>query len=106
MAMKSNDPIGSLFRRKLVEMYGDRLGKVILFGSHARGNARTDSDYDVAVFLKSVPNRWQELDRLADASLDFVDETGVVVNAFAYPLAAYDERTPLMGEIRREGVEL
>jgi hypothetical protein len=30
MAVKSNDPIGSLFRRKLVEMYGDRLDKVPL----------------------------------------------------------------------------
>src|SRR6516164_965824 len=106
MTTKSNDPIGSLFRRKLFEMYGDRLDKVIVFGSHARGDARNDSDYDVAVFLKSVQDRWEEIDRLADASLDFVDETGVVVNAFAYPLAAYDERTPLMGEIRREGVEL
>jgi hypothetical protein len=58
------------------------------------------------VFLKSVQDRWEEVDRLANTSLDFVDETGVVVNALPYPLSAYDERTPLMGEIRREGVEL
>ena len=106
MGTKSIDPILTLYRRKLDEIYGDRLERVVLFGSRARGDARVDSDYDVAVFLKSVQDRWQELDRLADASLDFVDETGVVVNALPYSLAAYQEQTPLMGEVRREGVDV
>lgn len=101
-----DDPILTRVRRELHELYGDRLERIVLFGSRARGEARADSDYDVAVFLKSMPDRWQELDRLADLSLAFVDETGVVVNALPYLRSAYQERTPLMGEIRREGVDL
>ena len=38
------------FRAALNEMYGDRIDRVVLFGSRARGDARPDSDYDVAVF--------------------------------------------------------
>ena len=47
----SGDPILKRFRTALDEIYGDRLERVVLFGSRARGDARPDSDYDVAVFL-------------------------------------------------------
>jgi predicted nucleotidyltransferase len=57
----SNDPILKRFRAALDEMYGDRLERVVLYGSRARGDARKDSDYDVAVFLKGFTNRWQEV---------------------------------------------
>ena len=53
MGTKAIDPILTLYRRKLDEIYGDRLERVVLFGSRARGDARVNSDYDVAVFLKS-----------------------------------------------------
>ncbi|PNE12948.1 MAG: hypothetical protein CR217_00215 [Beijerinckiaceae bacterium] len=34
------------FRAALDKIYGSRLDRVVLFGSHARGEARPDSDYD------------------------------------------------------------
>ena len=64
-ATPPNDPVLARFRRALDEMYGKQLDRVVLFGSRARGDARPGSDYDVAVFLKSLPDRWAELDRLA-----------------------------------------
>ena len=45
------DPVLVRFRKALDEMYGDRLDRVVLFGSRARGDAHAESDYDVAVFL-------------------------------------------------------
>ncbi len=38
--------------------------KIILFGSHARGDAREDSDVDFLVIERSVPNRVAEMVRL------------------------------------------
>ena len=61
-----NDPVLNRFKAALDAMYGTRIERVVLFGSRARGDARDDSDYDIAVFLKSLGDRWQELDRLAD----------------------------------------
>lgn len=38
--------------------------KVVLFGSHARGDAGPDSDVDLLVIERDVPNRAQEMVRL------------------------------------------
>jgi len=103
---KKDDPILAQFRAALEEIYGDRLDRVVLFGSRARGDGRPDSDYDIAVFLKSLPDRWAELDRLADLRVSFIDETGAFFDVKPYLAAAYGERTPLMREIREEGLDL
>ena len=50
-----DDPVLTTLRRRLEEMYGPRLARVVLFGSRARGDHHADSDYDVAVFLTVLP---------------------------------------------------
>ncbi len=100
------DPVLLRFRSALADLYGDEIDRVVLFGSRARGDARPDSDWDVAVFLKSLPDRWVELDRLADLCGSFIDDANVFFDAKPYPAVAYQERTPLMREIRREGLTL
>jgi predicted nucleotidyltransferase len=102
----ANPIVLAKFRAALNEMYGDRIERVVLFGSRARGEADTESDYDVAIFLKDLDDRWAELDRLAILRVRFLDETGVFFDAKPYPAGAYRERSPLMHEIRREGVNL
>ena len=94
------------FRLSLMALYGPRLERVVLFGSRARGDARPDSDYDVAVFLVGVEDRWAEMDRLTRLSTDILDETGAVINALPFSAGAYRERTPLMHEIRQDGRDL
>lgn len=102
----ANDPALTRFRKALEALYGDRLDRVVLYGSRARGEAHDDSDYDVAVFLKDLPDRWQELDRLALLRVDMIDEAGAFFDAKPYSALTYMERTPLMHEIRREGLDL
>lgn len=102
----TDDPVLARLRKALDEMYGNRLERVVLFGSRARGDAHAESDYDVAVFLRDMADRFAEMNRLADLSTDIIGETGEFVHAMPYRAGAYNERTPLMREIRREGVEL
>lgn len=80
--------------------------RVALYGSRARGGAHEDSDYDVAVFLRDLKDRWPELDRLADLGTDILYETGEFIHAMPYGAGSYAERTPLMHEIRSDGVDL
>jgi uncharacterized protein len=97
------DPVLTRFRAALDRVYGNRVERVVLFGSRARGDARPDSDYDVAVFLKDLADRWDEVDRIADIATDIMDETGAFVHAMPYRAETYRDRTPLMHEVRGEG---
>lgn len=101
-----DDPVLKRFRTALDETYGERIERVVLFGSRARGDAREDSDYDVAVFLKDLTDRWPEMNRLADLSTEILDETGEFIHAMAYRAGSHKERTPLMHEIRIDGIDL
>jgi predicted nucleotidyltransferase len=105
-AMPQADPLLRRFRAALAQIYGERLERVVLFGSRARGEARPDSDYDLAVFLNALPDRWAELDRLADLRVRFLDETGAFFDAKPYLTTAYRDATPLMHEIRHDGLDL
>ena len=106
MSARLDDPILKRLRAALDALYGARVERVMLFGSRARGDARDDSDYDVAVFLRDLTDRWQELDRLAELRAEFLAEADVFVDAKPYPAGAWRNRTTLMGEVRRDGVEL
>jgi predicted nucleotidyltransferase len=105
-AKSTGDPVIARVRTALGEIYGDRIERAVLFGSRARGDARADSDYDVAIFLTSLPDRWAELDRLARLRVRLIDETGAFLDAKPYSAASYDERSPLMHAIRTEGRDL
>ena len=67
----TDDPILKRFKAALQEIYGDQIERIVLYGSRARGEAQPDSDYDVALFLRQVPDRGQERHRLADLRVDF-----------------------------------
>jgi uncharacterized protein len=102
-----DDPILERFRAAVSEIYGDRLERVVLYGSRARGDAHADSDYDVAVFLRGMTDRIGELYRLADLSTAILEDGGEFVHAMAYPAGSYnDPRMPLMYAIRAEGIDL
>jgi len=96
-------PVLRHFRVELDKVYGPRIDRVVLFGSRARGDARADSDYDI---LKDLPDVWRERRRLANMRVDFIDESGACFDAKPYSMTAWQDRTPLMHEIRRDGIEL
>jgi predicted nucleotidyltransferase len=106
MTKPAEDPVLRRFRAALDKEYGDRLERVVLFGSRARGDARKDSDYDVAVFIKSPGALANELHRLAEASTDILLDTGAVISAKPLFAGAYLARTAFMGELRQTGIDL
>ena len=84
MIEPSNDPVLTRFRAAVLEIYGDRLERMVLFGSRARGDAREDSDYDVAVFLRGMGDRFAEMNLLADLGTAILHETGEFIHAMPY----------------------
>ena len=93
------------FRDELAAVYGNRLKGVYLYGSYARGDAREDSDIDVAVVLEGPVNRWEE-DRRTNA---LISDACLRENCLLMPFFLSEEehrRTPdaLFRSIVREGV--
>jgi predicted nucleotidyltransferase len=101
-----SDPVLVRFRHEVAEFYGDRLERVVLFGSRARGDARPDSDYDIAVFLRDMGGLWDELRPLSEITTVILIDTGAVISAKPFRATTYDQPLPLMREIRQDGVEL
>jgi predicted nucleotidyltransferase len=101
-----DDPILTRFRTALGSLYGDRLERVVLYGSRARGDHRPDSDYDIAVFIRRPERLAAEINRLADAATDVLVETGAVINPFPFPAGTYDAQTGFMQELRTDGRDL
>ena len=68
------DTVLTKFHAAFDKLYGDRIEHVVIYGSRARGDVCPDSDYDVAVFLKDLSDRWAEADRIAIATTDILAE--------------------------------
>lgn len=101
-----DEPVLKRFRAAVTRIYGDRVKRVVLFGSRARGDAKPDSDFDIAVFIKDAGTFADESARLAAVSTDILFDMGAVISATPFPAGADRERTGFMHELRKDGLDL
>jgi uncharacterized protein len=99
-------PVLRRLRAELERLYGPRLERVLLYGSRARGDAREDSDWDVAVILRDYDGRLGEIYRLADLSFDLMLETGEFLTLMPFKPEDLAQRTLFMHNLRKEGVPI
>ncbi len=104
--------------RRSIEMYLDRIAddypieEVWLYGSRARGDAKPDSDADLAIVLSGPKQRTMTVAlKMNDPAYDVMLETGLIISA--YPIWHEDWIDPekhsnpwLIANIKREGIVL
>lgn len=102
-------------KQDLIQLYGDRLVHLTLFGSQARGDQEPESDIDVLVVLRSQSayrtesrvNVGEEIKRtgkiVADLSLNY---DVVITCVFMDDLQYQTRNNALLRNIRKEGVLL
>jgi predicted nucleotidyltransferase len=73
-------------KQALRDTYGDRLLRLILFGSQARGQAGPESDVDVAVLVDGEIEPSREIDRLGYILADLNLRYGLLISVL--PLSA------------------
>lgn len=92
-------------RRELARVLGDQLVSVILYGSRARGQARSDSDIDVLVVVRDDSD-YGDLIRRTSATVAALSlQHDVVISRAFVSRERYEwEQTPFLLNVRREGV--
>ncbi len=106
MNSKEKHIIG-LIKLKIHEKNPD--ADIILFGSHARGTANDDSDWDILILLKT-PNVTRKTEQEYRHELfDIELETGEPISTFVYSKAEWETKhsvTPLYYNISKEGIRI
>jgi predicted nucleotidyltransferase len=91
--------------RELARALGDQLQSVILYGSQARGQARSDSDIDVLVVVRDDSDYGDLIRRTSAAVSALSLQHDVVISrAFVSRERFEGEQTPFLLNVRREGV--
>ncbi len=94
------------FKRKIAELYVQRLKKVVLYGSYARGQANDEhSDIDLAIVLAGAVDPCEEIDRMADIFTDLNLEHNALIVVYPVSESHFDKiESPLLINVRKEGI--
>lgn len=95
-------------KQALTELYGDRLDRVILFGSYARGDFHAESDVDYMVILNDEEVKsGKEIWFFGGRASDLTDKFGVFVSFKPTSLTKYTSSDLLLYQnVRCEGKTL
>jgi uncharacterized protein len=91
------------FKRRAEQALPGRIVRVMLYGSRARGDARDDSDWDVAIFLRGRPTR-EDRNVLSDIGFDLMMEHGQHVQTVAIDSARPVEHSSFLKNVYEDGV--
>ncbi|MFN8285592.1 MAG: nucleotidyltransferase domain-containing protein [Chitinophagales bacterium] len=93
------------FKKAVSKLYGNRLDKIILYGSRARRDHRDDSDFDFLVVLKDDEiNRFEEVKRLNHVvfPITLEHDTDISFKPVTNSLLIQADK-PFYREVQREG---
>jgi predicted nucleotidyltransferase len=94
-------------RRRLQELYGDRLVKLLLYGSQARGDAAPWSDVDLLVVLKGRVRPSEEITRTGEIVCSVCLEYDAVIHCVFMDEERFRRSSsPLLRNVSREAIEV
>jgi predicted nucleotidyltransferase len=99
------------FVSSVARRFGERLDRIILYGSKARGDDHLESDLDLLVVLRGEARvDWRDARELSFLAADVGLETGVNVSAKCISVERYDgeaaEPVGFASRVAREGLTL
>lgn len=88
-------------------LYGDRLERIILYGSYARGDFHEESDVDyLAVLSDEHVSAFREVNQIAPVTAAYFLETFIPVSVFATSSRQLTADRPFFSEVRKDGITI
>ena len=98
------------FINEVKKILGDRLKKVILYGSYARGDYNKKSDVDIMILTDlSFEEIEEHRDKISDAAFEIELKTGIILSPVVKNIEKYNTRrkfVPFYKNVEKEGVVL
>ncbi len=94
-------------KKRLKQIYGDKLKDIILYGSYARGDFTEGSDIDIIILLKDMKEPASERRKYFDAIWELDLKYDTLISTI--PLTEKDFRTkklPVILNAKREGFSI
>lgn len=89
----------------LTQIYRNQLKAVYLYGSYARGDARSDSDVDIMIVLNDYKSYGKEIDRTGELISALSLEYSVSISRVIMKESQWEvSDTPLLRNIRMDGI--
>lgn len=105
--MGKRDEIVKKINKVLNRVYPD--SEVYLFGSQARGDSKTDSDWDVLILINSESLAFDFETRLMDEIYEIEIKTGEIITPLIYTKKDWNNKysiTPLHENVQNEGIKI
>jgi predicted nucleotidyltransferase len=93
------------FQQELRKLYGSQFKNLILYGSQARGNATEESDIDLMIVLTHLTSPGDEILRMGEITNKLNLKYDQLISIF--PISEqdfYHKKTPLLENVRQEGI--
>ena len=89
----------------LRKLYGERLSKIILYGSYARGEQTPDSDIDLLIVLKDPQvDAGKEIHFINESIFPIALENNTSISAHPFSLKRFEtEKSFFLNRVRKEG---
>lgn len=98
------------FTEEIKQLLGNRLKKIILYGSYARGDYNKQSDVDIMILTDLSLKEIEEYrDKISDIAYDIELDTGIVLSPIVKNIEKYNSRVnfvPFYKNVQKEGVVL
>jgi len=105
--IKIIQPIIDEIKPTLKKVYGKRLKRIILYGSHARGEATEGSDIDLLILLENAKNFWEEREKVADFIWKLDLKYNTVISLLLVDEKEFqNRRKPIYLNAKKEGIPL
>jgi predicted nucleotidyltransferase len=100
-------PILSLFKSGVSGIYGNKLRRVILYGSYARGSAGSHSDIDLMIVLSEMNSAFEEIEKLNEIKFRIALENDVFISTNPVTEEAFEKaELPIFKNVQKDGIAI